>query len=148
MNDWIISSEPKTLCYQICYDDTSLWAGVSYRKIGSLSSRSMSQQGLIWSKYDSFYNIFWTYDLSATKLGLILYYHNPEYLMKILNCCIQGQGHSKISKCQWIFVQMIFSESLNLLLPNLVWWCIIMSQIVFPKDCFMSSRSRSQGKLI
>ena len=29
-----------------------------------------------------------------------------------------------------------FSESLNLLLPNLVWWCIIMSQIVFQKDWF------------
>ena len=35
-----------------------------------------------------------------------------------------------------MFVQMIFSESLNLLLPNLVWWCIIMSQIVFKKDWF------------
>ena len=43
---------------------------------------------------------------------------------------------AKISKCQWMFVQMISSESLNLLLPNLVWWCIIMSQIVFQKDWF------------
>ena len=33
-------------------------------------------------------------------------------------------------------VQMIFFESLNLLLPYLVWWCIIMSQIVFQKDWF------------
>ena len=31
---------------------------------------------------------------------------------------------------------MIFSESLNLLLPNLLWWCIIMSQIVFKIDGF------------
>ena len=42
----------------------------------------------------------------------------------------------KNSKCQWMFVQMISSESLNLLLPNLVWWCIIMSQIVFQKNWF------------
>ena len=35
-----------------------------------------------------------------------------------------------------MFVKMISSESLNLLLPNLVWWCIIMSQIVFQKDLF------------
>ena len=41
-----------------------------------------------------------------------------------------------MSKCHWMFLQMIFSESLNLLLPNLVWWCIIMSQIVFQKDWF------------
>ena len=52
--------------------------------------------------------------LFATKLGLIVHYY------KKLDCCVQGQGHSKISKCKWMFVQMIFSESLNLLLPNLV----------------------------
>ena len=34
-----------------------------------------------------------------------------------------------------MFVQ-ISSESLNLVLPILVWWCIIMSQIVFQKDWF------------
>ena len=31
---------------------------------------------------------------------------------------------------------MIFSESLNLVLPSLVWWCICMNQIVFQKDWF------------
>ena len=31
---------------------------------------------------------------------------------------------------------MISSESRKLLLPNLVWWCIIMSQIVFQEDWF------------
>ena len=55
-------------------------------------------------------------------------YHKLE-----LDCYVQGQGHSKMSKSRWMFVQMIFSESLNLLLPDLVWWCIIMSQIVLKK---------------
>ena len=31
---------------------------------------------------------------------------------------------------------MISSEQLNLLLPNLVWWWIIMSQVVYQNDCF------------
>ena len=31
---------------------------------------------------------------------------------------------------------MIPTESLNLLVPTLVWWCIIKSQIVFQKDWF------------
>ena len=31
---------------------------------------------------------------------------------------------------------MISSESLNRLLPNVVWLCIIMSQSVFQKDVF------------
>ena len=44
---------------------------------------------------------------------LLVHYYKSE-------CCVQGQGHSKISKIQWIFVQMISSESLSLLQPNLV----------------------------
>ena len=50
--------------------------------------------------------------------------------MEKLDICIQGQGHSKGSVCQWMFVQIIFSEPQNILLPNLVWWCSIMSQSV------------------
>ena len=38
--------------------------------------------------------------LLATKLGLIVHYHKPECLMEKLDCCVQGQGHSKVSKCQ------------------------------------------------
>ena len=43
-----------------------------------LLSRLRSQQGLIWSKYDSFNYIFWTTDPFATKLSLIVYYHKPR----------------------------------------------------------------------
>ena len=74
-------------------------------------------------------------DPFVTKLGLIVH-HKPECFMEKLDCCVQDQGHSKISKCQGMFVQMISSETLNLLLPDLVWWCIIMGQIVFQKDLF------------
>ena len=57
-------------------------------------------QELIWSKYDNFYCIFWIADAFTTKLGLIVHYHKPECFMEKLDCCVQGQGHSKISKCQ------------------------------------------------
>ena len=80
--------------------------------------------------------IFWTVDPFVTKLGSIVVYHKPECFIEKLNGCIQGQGHSKISKCEWMFVQIVFSESLNLLLPNLVRWCIVKSRIVFQKDWF------------
>ena len=50
-----------------------------------LSSRSRSQRGFIWSKYDSFYYILWTVDTLATKLGLMLHYHKPECLVKKKN---------------------------------------------------------------
>ena len=112
------------------------WVRVSWKKIDLLFSRLRSLQELVWSKYDKFYYIFWTDDFFSTKLGLIKHYHKPECYMEKLNCCVQGQGHSNTSKCQWMFVQMIFSVSLNLLLRNLVWWCIIMSQTVFLTDWF------------
>ena len=93
-----------------------------------LSSWSRSQLGLIWSRYDNVYCIFWTAD------------PKPKCCMEKMDCCVKGQGHSKISKCQEMFVQMISSEMLNFLPPNLVWWCIIdsiwLSQIVFQKDWF------------
>ena len=50
--------------------------------------------------------------------------------------CVYGQDHSEGSKCQWMFVGMIFSESQNILLPNLVWWCSIISQSVMQKNWF------------
>ena len=59
----------------------------------------------------------------------------------------------QISKCYWLFVQMRSSESQNLLLPNLVWWCIIMRQSVFQKDwvavfrfvCHLQGQGHSEG---
>ena len=90
----------------------------------------------MWSKYDNFYCIFWIADPFATTLGLLVHYHKPECFMEKLDCCVQDQGHIKISKCQWMFVQMMSSKLLNLLPPNLAWWCIIMNQIVFQKDWF------------
>ena len=69
------------------------------QKLGLLFLRSRSQWGLMWSKCDCFYCcIFWTNDSFATKLSLIADHHKPKCLMKILDCCVQGQGQSKCSK--------------------------------------------------
>ena len=123
----------RTFCYQTWYGDASSWAGVSYKKIGLLSLRSRSQGGFIWSKYDSFYYILWTADPFAAKLRFIVHFHKQECFMTKLDCYVQGPDHSKIWKCHWMFVQIIFSESLNLLLPNLVLWCIIMQELIRAK---------------
>ena len=60
---------------------------------------------------------------------------------------VQGQGHSKGSKCWWMFVRMIFSELQNIFLPNLVWWCSIMSQNVKRKKivCYLQGQGNSKG---
>ena len=132
----LISSKLPSILFPNWYWNASLWVGVSCKKIDLLFLRSRAQQELIWSKYDNFYCIFWTADPFATKLGLIVHYHKPECFMEKFDCCVQGQDHSKILKCQWMFVQIIISESPNLLLPNLVWWCVIVNKIVFQKDWF------------
>ena len=114
------SSKPRNILFPNlvlwCIIMCQLWC----KKIDVLFSRSRSLQVLIWPKYDNFYCIFWTADPFCTKRGLIIYYHKPECFMEKLDCCAQGQGHSKISKCQGLFVHMISSESLNLVLQNLV----------------------------
>ena len=84
---WYLLNRP-TFCYQAWYCDASSWAGVSCKKIRFLFSRSRSQQGLVWSKYDSFYYIFLIADPCATKLGFIVHYHKPECLTKKLDCCV------------------------------------------------------------
>ena len=98
------------MCCLTWYCNVLSWARVSCKKISLLSSRSRSQQGLIWSKCDSFYCIFLTADPFATKLGLIVHYHKPECIMKKLDCCVQGHGHSKkilnVREClsRWYFL--------------------------------------------
>ena len=55
--------------------------------------------------------------------------------MEKLDCCVQGKGHSKILKCQWMFVQILFSESLNLFAASL--W----ARLSFKKIGLLSSRT-------
>ena len=101
-----------------------------------LSWRSASQWGLIWSKYD----FFLLYLLSCWFFGKQTWSddtpHKSECLVKKWNYCVQGRGHFEGSNCQLMSVQMISSKLLNMLLPNLVLWCIIMSWNVMQKDWF------------
>ena len=66
------------VCHQTLYCDASLGIWVSCKTVGLLISRSRSQQGFKWSKYDSFYYIYWAADPFATKLGLIVHYHKSK----------------------------------------------------------------------
>ena len=88
----------------------------------------------MWSKYDSFYYIFWTADPLAIKLGLIYIIKSKSVLRR--NWIAVKVKDTAKSKCQWMFVQTISYQSLNCLQLNLVWWCVIMDHIVFPKELF------------
>ena len=108
-------------------------------------------------------NIFWTAEYFVAELGMVTQHHEPVCCAekkKVWYCqgqcysedvydqnltlstisselLISWQPNSKNSKGYWMFVHVIPSELLNLLQPNLVWWCIIVSQIVFQKDWFV-----------
>ena len=106
------------LCYQIWYGDAA-----SLAKKYLLSSRSRSQWGLIWSKYASFYYIFWTADSLATALGTMIHHHKPECLARekkggLLNSRSRSQRRIKML----MFIQMISSKVLNILSPDLALW--------------------------
>ena len=99
---------------------------------------------LRWVHSEGSYN----YSMTISALSFLL------YLLKCWSFCnrssfkhhfllenliaVFSQGHDKDSKCQWMYVQMIFSELLNLFFPNLIWWGIIMSQSS-EKICLVSS---------
>ena len=68
LSGWYLLNH-KTFCSNLLCD-AAKWARLSCRgKKCLLSSRSRAQQGLMWSKYDSDYYIFWTADSSAAKLA-------------------------------------------------------------------------------
>ena len=114
------------------------------KKISLLFSRSRSQQGVIWSKYDGFYYTFWTADRFATKLGLIVHYHKPEYLME---------------KLDWSRSQQSFKMLMNVCPDGTFWiakpfitkfWIFtsLWARLSFKKIGLLSSRSRSQWRII
>ena len=63
-----------------------------------------------------------------------------------LDCCVQGRGHSKGSKCQWMIVCTISSEPPNILLPDLAWWCIIKSRNVGRKKLVRYLQGQGHGE--
>ena len=69
--------------------------------------------------------------LNSSKLSLVVDQSEPKCPVKILDYCIQDQVHSKGFKFH------LMTKLLNLLQPNLVWWCI-MSQSATWKGCFQS----------
>ena len=100
---------------------------MSCKKISLLFSRSRSQQGLIWSNNDSFYNPnCWSF---CYQTWFDSTYHKPDCFLR--NWIVdQGDSKKSMNVCPDDIL------SLNILLPNSVWWCIIKSQIVFQKDLF------------
>ena len=68
--------------------------------------------------------------LVCLQSNLVVQHHKPECSVQKLDYWVQARGQSKCSKCWWMFDQMISSEVQNIYLPNLVWWCSIMSHSV------------------
>ena len=107
---------------------------IVFQKFCLLSSSSRSQWRLVWSKYDSFYCIAWTTDSLATIFGLMVHHRNPSILWKeAVKKKKKGLLHSKSKSQQRLKMSMnacldnMCSKLPNILLPNLVWWCIIES---------------------
>ena len=65
--------------------------------------------------------LFLLYLLNSWSVSNQIWFYSaawkPECPVEKWNYCVQGQGHSKGSKCQWMFVEMMFSESQNISLP-------------------------------
>ena len=105
----------QTFRCQTWYCDASSWAGVS-------CIWSRSHQGFTWSKYDSFYYIFWTVDPFVTKLAFIVHYHKPVCLLMKLDCCFHDLR--PVYPWQWEQKTKYFQFKLHtFLVDNLFWLC-------------------------
>ena len=116
MSYWTIWNQ--TLCY-----DTSSKTGVSCEKLGLLSSRSWSQWGVI-LKNDCLFHIFWTADLSATKLAMVMHHQG-------LQCCTKGQSEGSNPLSLSILSLLNHSPGLSatLYLNALAWIAHLCAQI-------------------
>ena len=135
----------RTFCFRTWYGGAVLWARVSCGKKLFAFSRSRSLKGFIWSKHDSFYSLFWTVDSVATKLDLMIHHHKPECLIKKkwitvfkVKVTVKGQN---VSVCP----NDIFSRP-NILSPNLVLWCTIMSRVHAKRlVCYFRGQGHRKG---
>ena len=116
------------------------------RKKKKLSSRSRSQQGLIWSKYNSFYSVFWAVDSLATKLGLMIHHHKPECPVKRIGLLHSGSRSQQRVKMS-MFVQMISSKLLVHMQPNLVWLYSIINGNVLCKNVITALKVKVTANL-
>ena len=90
-------------------------------------------------------DIFWTQEHFVTKPGMVMHLHKPECHAEKIVQCVQCQGHSE-GLFLLLHLQTIPSESQNILLPNLVWWCSIMSQRDLQNFlCVLFSRASQRG---
>ena len=75
----------------------------------------------------TFKYVIWTADPFAAKLGLMAHHHTLDCLVKRLDCSVVVKVKvTKGLKFYWMVIWIIPPQLLNLLKPNLVWWCIIM----------------------
>ena len=76
-----------------------------------------------------------------------MHHNGLECHSKRFVCYFQGQGHSKGSYDQNMTVSTVSSELLILLLQNLVWWYIIVSQSVLWRNCIAVFKVKVTAKL-
>ena len=92
---------------------------------------------------DSVYHIFWTADLLALKLGLLVHYHKPECLMEKLDCCVQGQGHSNISSVNECLFRWNFLNHWTFYYQTWYGDASLWARLSIKETDLLSSRSRS-----
>ena len=125
-------------CYQTWYADTSSWAGVLCKKIGLLPSRSRSQQGLIRSKYDSVFCIFWTAESFTAKLGGASSWVFQKDLFAVFKVKVATMAHMvKV----WQYLLHLLNRWI---FYHQTWWCIIMS-LSKRLVCCLQGQGHSEG---
>ena len=103
------------------------------------------------TKYNSFYYIFWTADSLAIKLGLMVHRHKQNVLWKKWMTAFKVKVTAKVQNvniCLSRWYPLTPHPSPSILLPNLVWRYIIMSQSIMQKDRFVIFNIKVTARLV
>ena len=104
-----------TFCYQIWYGDATLWAKVSCKKIGLLSSSSRVTVRAHLIRYDCFYHMCWTADLFATRFNWMVHHHKTGvFCLKIRLLFSRWRSQWRFKTWLNLYVPIIFRTTLLL----------------------------------
>ena len=128
LSGWYLNH--RTFCYQTWYGDATSWSRLSCGKklFAVFKIKVITRADMIKTWLFLLYLLNCWFFGNQTWSDDTLSWHKPECLLKKRK---KGLLQSR-SRSQWkvrmsIFIQMIFYKLPNILLPNLVLWCIIMS---------------------
>ena len=158
----VVYNNLKVKCFSCFGEKTSSWISVHGELNGAWQCGNMNEEESVTAKSSWCLAVWDEYEQRRRRKFSVSRTAEVFAVPNLVWLCVNGEesvSHKMFGmlplglRSQWRFrswkkinVCSISSEPLNLLLPNLIWWCIIKSWSVEQMFPMLSSRSRSQWR--